>query len=156
MSETERKARVFMHENAPLIEDGGVSTLERVVIDGSQILIDLSKELQEATQALTRNQYALAAAIDSKAPPKKFHALEVEERRLKRVLKLKQEAHGRFDAFWNRANETYKKRLTENDTEVVAASVRGKSYLDHETSGTGSTVTFTPRPKRGFFSRLFG
>ena len=160
--EAQREAIAFMEENEPFIEDGGPSTLQRIVIDGSTILIKLGKELQESTEALTKNQWALVDATEKKAPTKKLHALEVEERRLKRVISVKKAAHDHFDTFWNRANGAYRERLVEDECKVVVNPYgvtiddRGILRETYEGKPTPAAAESKPPKRRNIFSRIFG
>ena len=105
-TEAERRARVFVHENAPLIDEGGVSTLERIVVQGSPIVGALSDETVEVGKKLENATYALADAInDPKTPPMRVHKLEMERDGLKKAYDETSAACERCRALWEHALE---------------------------------------------------
>jgi hypothetical protein len=110
-SDVEREARGFMEENEPLLNEGGVATLQKIYVQGAALLKDLSADAVETTNELTTATQALTEAIrNPAAKPRETFELEKTVERLKPIRERKQSAFEEFSAFIDRAKRAYEEQ----------------------------------------------
>ena len=88
-SDAEREAQAFIEENEPLLEDGGLLTVQRIFVQGVQII---------------------------KAPstsPRVIHELEAEYARMVPLYERKNKAFQQFSDFMDRVEEARYRREAE-------------------------------------------
>jgi hypothetical protein len=66
-SDVEREACEFMEENEPLLNEGGVSALQKIYVQGAPITTDLSAEAVDAANELADATRALAETMRNPA-----------------------------------------------------------------------------------------
>ena len=107
-SDVEREAREFMEENELLLNEGGISTLQKIYVQGAPITTDLSAEAVEATNELAAATKALAEATRNPATrPRETFEREREIDRLKPIQERKNRAFEDFSAFMDRVKAAY-------------------------------------------------
>lgn len=110
-AQTEHEVREYIRENGPLLDHAGSSTLQRIIITGSNLSVKLSAESVEAGKKLTNLTNNLAAAIrDKHTSPKQIHALEVQRPALKKDFDNKSEAFAELAAFLDDAIKASEER----------------------------------------------
>jgi hypothetical protein len=103
-----------MDENEPLLDEGAVATLQKVVIQASSIFTKLSVEGVEAA-----NSYAAATRVpteairDPVARPRRVSELEPEKEQLHVIYERKNRIIDDFNAFIRRAEPAYEERASE-------------------------------------------
>ncbi len=110
-TDIEREAREFIEENEPLLNEGGISTLQKVFVQGAPITTDLSAEAVETANELAAATNALAEAIRNPATrPRKTFELEREIDRLKPIYERKKRAFDDFSALVERVKAAYEQK----------------------------------------------
>ncbi len=110
-SDVEREAREFMEVNEPLLNEGGISTLQKIYVQGAAIAQDLSADAVETTNALTAATKALAEATrNPAAKPRETFEREREVERLKPIHERKTAAFEEFSAFIDRVKAAYEEQ----------------------------------------------
>jgi hypothetical protein len=96
-SDAEREAQAFIEENEPLLEDGGLLTVQRIFVQGVQIIKALSDETVDVANDVTDVANDLAAAIrDPSTSPRAIHELEAEYARMVPLYERKNKAFQQF------------------------------------------------------------
>ena len=117
-SDIERAAQEFMDENEPLLDEGGIATLQKVIIQGANIFTELSAEVVEAANRYTVATQALTAAIENPATrPRRVSELELERDRLQPVYERKNRICEVFRTFIDRAKAAYEEKGDEIEQE---------------------------------------
>src|SRR5215217_2349307 len=107
-SDVEREAREFIEENEPLLNEGGISTLQKIYVQGAPITTDLSAEAVEATNELADATKALAEATRNPATrPRETFEREREIDRLKPIQERKNRGFEDFSAFMDQVEAAY-------------------------------------------------
>jgi hypothetical protein len=109
-SDAEREAQEFMNENEGLLDQGGFTTLQRLVTQGSYIGKDLAEELTETANAYAAANRSFAEAIkNSSTRPRRIFELEREVERLKPDYERKKQLNEEYGAFLDRAASAYER-----------------------------------------------
>ena len=117
-SDVERQANEFMEENQPLLEDGSLSVVQRIFVQGAQIARSLSDETVDVANNLTAVTRSLAAAIrDPSTRPREIQDLETEREHLLPIYERKSAAFQRFSDFMDRVDEARSRRGLETGRE---------------------------------------
>lgn len=110
-SDAEREAREFMEENEPLTNEGGISTLEKIYVQGAAIAQNLSADAVETANELIAATKALTEAIrNPAAKPRETFKFEREVERLKPIQERKHTAFEEFSAFIDRVKVAYEEQ----------------------------------------------
>jgi hypothetical protein len=113
-SDAEREAQAFIEENEPLLEDGGLLTVQRIFVQGVQIIKALSDETVDVANDVTDVANDLAAAIrDPSTSPRAIHELEAEYARMVPLYERKNKAFQQFSDFMDRVEEARYRREAE-------------------------------------------
>ena len=113
-SDAEREAQAFIEENEPLLEDGGLLTVQRIFVQGVQIIKALSDETVDVANDVTDVANDLAAAIrDPSTSPRVIHELEAEYARMVPLYERKNKAFQQFSDFMDRVEEARYRREAE-------------------------------------------
>ena len=117
-SDVEQAAQEFMDENEPLLDEGGVATLQKVIIQASSIFTELSAEGVEAANHYATTTRSLAEAIrDPATRPRRVSELELEKKQLQPIYERKNRLIEDFRAFIDRANAAYEEKGGEIEQE---------------------------------------
>lgn len=146
-TDAERKARAFVSENRPLLDDPDASILVRGEIyrQGAAVEAELREEVMKAAKRSMDAADRLQDAVGNRTPPKRLSKLEEENTKHLRRYEEALAERERLKAF---VDEAYASLNLNEDEPAQAEEPEDASAVNYARE--------EPPKRRGFFSRIFG